>query len=177
MRERRVRPVASGDFAELMRVEEEIFGAGGEPVLGPYYVRLCCEFFTDSCFVAEEDGRIVGYVLCFVRAREAYCTTLAVVPSCQGTRVAFLLLRALVGTLVGRVDSCWFTVKEDNLAARALHAALGAVEGGLREDFYGPGDTRLVSRITREHFERMSERFERIGLLSRKADRSLEGVA
>lgn len=177
MGERRVRRVGSGDFDELMRVEEEIFGAGGEAVLGPYYVRLCCEFFTDTCFVCEEDGKVVGYVLCFLRGREAYCTTLAVVPSCQGSRVAFLLLKALVAALLDRADSCWFTVKEDNLAARALHAALGAVEGGIREDFYGPGDRRLVSRITRADFERMSARFERIGLVPRAPAASLQGAA
>ncbi len=162
MAERQVRPVRPEDFDELMRVEEEIFGAGGEAVLGPYYVRLCCEFFAESCFVAEEGGRVVGYVLCFLRGREAYCTTLAVVPELQGSRVAFQLLRALVAALVDRVDSCWFTVKEDNLAARALHAALGAVEAGVRQDFYGPGDRRLVSRITRAGFDR-------IGLLQKPA--------
>ncbi len=125
---RKIRKLRPGDFAELMRLEEVVFGAAGESVLCPYYVRLCCEFFQETCFVAEEGGRAVGYVLCFVRGREAYCTTLAVAPELQGSRVAFQLVRTLVG--VDRVDACWFTVKEDNLAARALHAALGARSSG-----------------------------------------------
>ena len=94
MNERQIRPLRQDDFAELMRLEEEVFGAAGEGVLGAYYVRLCCEFFNDTCFVATEDGKALGYVLCFVRAREAYCTTLAVAPELQGSRVAFQLLRA-----------------------------------------------------------------------------------
>jgi ribosomal protein S18 acetylase RimI-like enzyme len=165
MNARQIRPLRSDDFTEIMRLEEEVFARSGESVLGPYYVRLCSEFFPESCFVAEEDGRLVGYVLSFVRGDEAYCTTLAVAPELQGTRVAIQLLRALVAALAPRVDSVWFTVKEDNDAARALHRALGARDVGVREDFYGPGDRRMVSRIERPAFERIAGKLRRLGLV------------
>ena len=174
MARREIRTLRQEDFTELMRIEEEVFGAAGEGVLGAYYVRLCCEFFADSCFVALEDGRIVGYVLSFLKGREAYCTTLAVAPGRQGSRVAILLLRALTTSLLDRVDSVWFTVKEDNLQARSLHQALGATELGFRDDFYGPGDRRLVSRIDRAGFERLRGRMEKLGIVDREP---LAGVA
>src|SRR3979411_2217669 len=111
-----IRPLRSEDFAPLMRLEEDVFGASGEKTLGPYYVRLCCEFFVDTCFIAFADGEPAGYVLCFVRGREAYCSTLAVVPRLQCTRLALSLVRPPIRApptpLPTRVDSCWFTVKE-----------------------------------------------------------------
>ena len=179
MSDRQIRTLRQGDFAELMRLEDQVFGAGGESVLGPYYVRLCCEFFTDTCFIAFADGRPAGYVLCFVRAREAYCTTLAVAPRFQGTRLALRLVRTLIGAIAHRVDSCWFTVKEENSAARAIHAVLGAREVEVRKDFYELGDDRIVSRIDRPAFEALRARMERLGILPDDSSRSIakEGAA
>lgn len=164
----KVRNLRKEDFGSLMALEEELFDTCDDGVLGPYYVRLCCEFFRDSCFIVEVDGKAIGYLLSFTRDREAYCTTMAMVPQFQGTRATLALVRAFARFLFQRVDSCWFTVEEDNRAARSLHRMLGARDVDLIPDFYGPNRPRIVSKIDRSDVERMASRFKRLGLVEGK---------
>lgn len=166
-----VTPLSSSDFPALMEIEETMFGASGDGTLGAYYIRLCCDFFGDCCFKVAVEDRLVGYLLAFVRGREAYCTTLALLPEFQGSRATILLIRTFIQSIADRVDCCWFTVEPENTAARALHARLGAVELGVQEDFYGAGRTRIVSRVDREAFLALKRRFVRLGLVDENIPR------
>jgi ribosomal protein S18 acetylase RimI-like enzyme len=168
------RSLRNDDFAILMGMEASLFGTGNDGVLGRYYIRLCCDFFQDSCFIVEAAGVPAGYLLSFPRGNEVYCTTLAILPAYQGTRATHTLLRAFVMSIIDWADACVFTVEEDNHAARALHAMLGAKEIAVRPDFYGEGHPRIVSRIDRDAFLALRARFERVGILEQRASPDAE---
>ena len=164
-----IRNLTSDDFAALATLENDVFGAMGEAVLCPHYLRVCTEIFHDSCWVALDGDRPVGYLLSFVRDRDVHCTTLAVIPEFQKTRVTLQLISAFVRFIIDRVDTCWFTVTPDNAPARALHRMLGAIEIGRRQDFYHPGDERILSKIDRATLERMRSKYERLGFVPARA--------
>lgn len=172
-----IRQLASDDFATLATLENEVFAAMGEEVLCPHYLRLCTEMFKESCFVAFDGDRAVGYLLSFLNGPIAYCTTLAVIPEYQKSRVTVQLIGMFVRHIIDRVDECWFTVKEDNAPARALHAVLGAKEVDRRKDFYGPGDERIVSKIDRATFERLRPKYERLGFVPVRAQQASSEAA
>src|SRR6476659_5252093 len=160
-----IRNIRSDDFAALASLENDVFAAMGEAVLCPYYLRLCTEIFHRTCFIALDGDKPVGYLLAFQNGNDVYCTTLAVIPEYQRTRAVVQLIGAFVRNVIDQVDTCWFTVKEDNAPARALHAMLGATEVDRRKDFYGPGDERIVAKIDRATFERLRPKYERLGFV------------
>ena len=160
-----VRSLVPEDFDTLMLLEQSLFGGRGDKTLGPFYVRLCCDVFGDTCLLALADGEPVGYCLTFVHGREAYCSTLAIADTHQRTRLVHYVVQRLVATLAPRVDAVWFTVQEENADARALHARLGARETATHPAYFGPGEPRIVSRIDRAAFDKLRARMARLGLL------------
>jgi hypothetical protein len=161
-----VRPLQPGDFDTLMDLEQSMFGDRGEKTLGPFYIRLCCNFFADTCLLGFAEGRPVGYMLSFVSGREAYCSTLAIAPEFQRTRLVYRFVHTFVATVASKVDAVWFTVHEWNADARSLHATLGAHEVDHDDAYYGPGEPRIVSRIDRPAFDKLRTRMARLGLLT-----------
>src|SRR5437764_14687446 len=91
-----IRNLRSSDFAALASLETDVFGAMGEAVLCPHYLRLCTEIFHRTCFIALDGDKPVGYLLAFQDGRDVYCTTLAVIPEYQRTRAVVQLIGAFV---------------------------------------------------------------------------------
>jgi ribosomal protein S18 acetylase RimI-like enzyme len=162
-----IRPLESGDYPRLRRLEQEIWGEDAAGQLCCYYLRLCTELYADWCFIAMDGDRPVGYVLNFPKGKVNYCATLAVHPDFQKTRVNYLLIRGMVKKLlVEEMEECRFLVEPDNWDARSVHEALGARVVAEVEDYYHPGDRRLWSVINKEDMARIRAKYARLKLVS-----------
>ncbi len=162
-----VRALRSEDYAHLEALERALWGEDPIGTLGPYYLRLCTEFYGDWCFLAFDGERPVGYVLNFPKGKVAYCATLAVLPAYQKTKVNYLLIRAMVRKLLDEgMEACRFCVEPDNHAARSVHESLGARVVAEVRDYYRPGDVRLWSEIGQRDLEALRDRYTRLKLVS-----------
>lgn len=103
--------------------------------------------FSDSlnagyhCWVARREGALVGYGVLVIAADEAHLLNLSVAPGWQRRGIGTELTRFLV-KLARDYDaqSMYLEVRPSNVAARALYAAHGFSEIGLRRDYYpSPG--------------------------------------
>lgn len=98
--------------------------------------------------VAEEDGRVVGYVGAQKVPPEADVMNLAVAPAERGRGLGAALLEALAARLQGDgITALFLEVRVSNTPARSLYAAQGFVEVGRRKKYYvNPTEDALILR-------------------------------
>ncbi len=93
-----------------------------------------------TSFVAEDDGAIVGAVLCGTDRRRGYLQHLAVAGSHRRRGIGRALAEACVAALAERgIDKCHLMVVADNQSAHAFWQRLGWVDRS---------DVRLMSHTT-----------------------------
>ncbi len=121
-----IRPANPDDLSALLEIEHESFS---------HQHWRAKDFSTDECFVAELDGRIIGFLV----SRESFpggdgelpereILNLAVSPLFRRTGTASILLRHEL-----RHRATYFLeVRESNEAAQALYRQFGFVEIGRR---------------------------------------------
>ena len=102
-----------------------------------------------SCWlVAEEDGKVTGYVGSQTVMDESDMMNVAVHPDYRRKGVAEKLVMELVEALKKRDSRCLtLEVRASNEPARALYEKLGFVQVGLRKNYYrNPREDALILR-------------------------------
>lgn len=100
---------------------------------------------TRTLLVAEADGVFCGYVGAYTVCDETDVTTVAVLPTLRGKGVGRALIGALTDKVGGRI---YLEVRESNVAARALYAACGFAEYGIRKNYYeNPREDAVLCRF------------------------------
>ena len=98
--------------------------------------------------VAEEDGRVIGYVGSQSVPPEADVMNLAVAPDCRKKGIGRALMTALIAQLRSRgVTALFLEVRVGNLPAQRIYQSLGFVEVGRRPKYYvNPIEDALILR-------------------------------
>lgn len=98
--------------------------------------------------VADDDGKVLGYVGSQTVMGETDMMNLAVCPDCRRQGIAAALIAGLIGALKLR-GSCCLTleVRASNVPAVALYKKMGFRQIGLRKNYYrNPREDALILR-------------------------------
>jgi len=139
-----VRPAGPGDLAALAALERAVFGAEAYP---PFFFRQALDVFGPLLLVGEAEGGVAGYTLGGLAAgsTEGWVLSLAVAPEHRGRGVARALTEAVLAALAERgATRVRLTADPENRPAASLYERLGFAEVGTEDDYFGPGQRRVV---------------------------------
>lgn len=144
-----IRPATEDDLPALVRLDKEVFpdiAYGLVPIR--QFLDLCGEHF----LVLDDGSSLCGYAFAARRSpdpTESWFLALGLAEKVRGQGLGTRLTRELFDRLrAGGVHRVRTTVAPTNLASLALCTSMGFApdgpEHGLRKDYFGPGEDRLV---------------------------------
>jgi len=139
-----IRVARPSDVPRLVDIDREVFGEEGYDA---FVLRQFIDLFGPLVGVATEGASIFGYVVGgrSLDTGAGWMLALAVVPGARGGGIGRELTTWLLDALV-RVGAteCRLTVDPKNTRALSLYRRAGFVEVGSEDDYFGPGQERLV---------------------------------
>jgi ribosomal-protein-alanine N-acetyltransferase len=123
------------DVAAVMAIEGQVYPHGWTEG-----IFLDCLRVRYSCWVLEQEGRVIGYGIMSVAVGEAHILNVAVDPASQGQGRGREMLMHLMQT--GRrhgAETAFLEVRPTNQVAIRLYETAGFHQVGLRRDYY-PAD-------------------------------------
>jgi ribosomal-protein-alanine N-acetyltransferase len=137
----RIRAATSADLSQVAAIERDVFS-------DPWPVRSFLALLQQDALVAEEDGRIAGYVFGRTAADEAEVLNLAVASPDRRSGLGRRLLETLMDRWEARgIERVFLEVRASNLSAQAFYRTLGFVPAGVRRGYYNqPVEDALVFR-------------------------------
>jgi len=139
-----IRNYISSDYPAVCRVDGPLFpGMGGEVL-----VRHIEELFGPLFFVAEDNGKIIGYILGGIHLdnpKVAKLIRIGVEHTNQHKSCGTLLTSALLTKMKEMgVENVHLTVAEDNIPAQKFYHKIGFTLAEKRSNYFYPDRSRLI---------------------------------
>lgn len=140
-----IRSFQIGDLCGVSIVDKEGFGQDSYP---RFFLRQAYDVFGDLLCVAEKEGQIVGYSLGAVSNDQmGWILALTVAEQYRRIGVAEELTLHLINVFKEKgIEIVMLTVMPTNLAAIKLYEKLGFTFFEKIDDYFGPGEERIVMR-------------------------------
>lgn len=141
----RIHSLTTADLPAVLQIERKVFAVAWRENA---FRELLNRDDTDL-LVAEADGVLAGYIVCWTVLDQAELGNIAVAPALQGRGVGRALVEAARERIRTRGAREWFLeVREANRAARKLYQSLGFEQVGRRRAYYSqPVEDALVMRL------------------------------
>lgn len=137
-------PMQEAHIAQIAALEKQCFSDPWSEVS----VRSELSNPLSDWLVAEEDGKLIGYVGSQSVAPEADVMNLAVAPEWRKKGIGRALMKALIAQLHSRgITALFLEVRVGNIPAQNLYRGLEFVEVGRRPKYYvNPTEDALILR-------------------------------
>ena len=135
----------SHDFSEVCMLERKKEECGYPAAV---FVRQMEELAPSTFFVARCGGKVTGFAVGAVAGsgnRDAWVLRLRVLPGYQRKGIGSALMSRLIQALASSGARLVFlSVSPSNMAARGLYGKLGFTTVRDGENYFGPGEDRLI---------------------------------
>jgi ribosomal-protein-alanine N-acetyltransferase len=136
--EPRIRPLAERDLDPVVAIERELYEFPW--TLGNFRDSLAAGY---SCWAYHGADGLVGYAVMMIGAGEAHLLNLSIAAACQRRGYGRQLLEHLMGVARSYgAGVLLLEVRPSNAAGRALYAAYGFEQVGIRREYYPARDGR-----------------------------------
>lgn len=142
MRGLKIRPAELSDIDVVFSVEQASFGKDAYP---KSLLLALLILHPQSFFVAEVEGRVVGYAVGALIHGKGHVMSLAVHPHYRRRGIATALMKALEGALMAEgAAELRLEVREDNVEAAAFYEKLGYRAIGKQSRYYSDGSSAII---------------------------------
>jgi len=139
-----IRRFSPEDFEEVIEIEKEAFSDHNSMMYMNFY-----EMVGDGFLVAEEDGKVVGYIVGYRSAEnEGHIFSVGVKEKYRGKGIGSELIRAICDIFVANgLKYARLEVRSSNIRAQKLYKSIGFVPCWTEKKYYSDGEDGMIMKM------------------------------